>query len=148
MVTESITRLEYLCRIIPPLLLKIKEVDFSHKPAPGKWSIKETLGHLIDSATNNHHRFVRAQFEDKPLITYNADDWVAASHYQTMSSVHMISFWHLYNHHIAEIIKQLPEEMLDRECYSGYDTPRTLAWLFDDYVVHLEHHLGEMVEYD
>ncbi len=148
MVTESITRLEYLCRIIPPLLLKIKEVDFAHRPFPGKWSIKETLGHLIDSATNNHHRFVRAQFEDKPLITYNADDWVAASHYYTMSSVHMISFWHLYNHHIAELIKLLTEEMLARECYSGYDTPRTLAWLFDDYVVHLEHHLGEMVEYD
>ena len=136
-----------MCQIIPPLLLKIKEVDFAQRPSPGKWSIKETLGHLIDSATNNHHRFVRAQFEDKPLITYNADDWVAASPYQTMSSVHMISFWHLYNHHIAELIKKLPEEMLASECYSGYDTPRTLAWLFDDYVVHLEHHLGEMVEY-
>jgi len=148
MVTESIIRLEYLCRIIPPLLLKIKEVDFSHKPAPGKWSIKETLGHLIDSATNNHHRFVSAQFEDKPLITYNADDWVAASHYQTMSSVHMISFWHLYNHHIAELIKQLPVDVLNRECNSGDEAPHTLAWLFDDYVVHLEHHLREMVEYD
>jgi hypothetical protein len=138
MVTESITRLEYLCRIIPPLLLKIKEVDFSHQLAPGKWSKKETLGHLIDSATNNHHRFVRAQFEDKPL---------AASHYQTMSSVHMISFWHLYNHHIAELIKQLPADILERECNSGDEVPHTLAWLFDDYVVHLEHHLGEMVEY-
>ena len=148
MVTESIIRLEYLCRIIPPLLLKIKEVDFSHKPAPGKWSKKETLGHLIDSATNNHHRFVRAQFEDKPLITYNADDWVAASHYYTMSSVHMISFWHLYNHHIAELIKQLPVDVLNRECNSGDESPHTLAWLFDDYVVHLEHHLREMVEYD
>ena len=147
MVTESITRLEYLCQIIPPLLLKIKELDFAQRPSPGKWSIKETLDHLIDSATNNHHRFVRAQFEDKPLITYNADDWVAASHYQTMPMTHMTSFWQLYNLHLAELIRQLPADVLKRECESGDESPHTLAWLFDDYVVHLEHHLGEMVEY-
>ena len=147
MVTDSITRLDYLCRIIPPLIFKLKEVDFSHNSSPGKWSKKETLGHLIDSATNNHHRFVRAQFEDKPLITYYADDWVSASRYQTMPLGHMVSFWLLYNHHIAEIVKQLPEDILKRECNSGDESPRTLAWLFDDYVVHQEHHLKEMVEY-
>ena len=148
MTSESIARLEYLCGIIPAILNDLTEEEISRKPSPTKWSKKETLGHLIDSATNNHHRFVRSQFEDKPLITYNADDWVAASHYQTMSSVHMISFWHLYNHHIAEIIKQLPADVLKRECNSGDESPHTLAWLFDDYVVHLEHHLREMVEYE
>ena len=148
MVSASLARLDYLCSIVPGLLSKLSEEEISFRPAPTKWSIKETLGHLIDSATNNHHRFVRAQFEDKPLITYNADDWVAASHYQTMSSVHMISFWHLYNHHIAELIKQIPAEILERECNSGDESPHTLVWLFDDYVVHLEHHLGEMVEYN
>ena len=147
MTSESIARLEYLCGIIPAILNDLTEEEISRKPSPTKWSIKETLGHLIDSATNNHHRFVRAQLEDKPLITYNADDWVAASHYQTMSSVHMISFWHLYNHHIAEIIKQFPADVLKRECNSGDESPHTLAWFFDDYVVHMEHHLGEMVEY-
>ena len=148
MTSESIARLEYLCGIIPAILNDLTEEEISRKPSPTKWSKKETLGHLIDSATNNHHRFVRSQFEDKPLITYYADDWVAASHYQTMSSVHMISFWHLYNHHITEIIKQLPADVLTRECNSGDESPHTLAWLFDDYVVHLEHHLREMVEYE
>ncbi len=105
------------------------------------------LGHLIDSATNNHHRFVRAQFEDSPLITYNADDWVAASGYQTMSTRHLMYFWQMYNLHILEVIRRMPKEMMERECHSGDDSPHTLAWLFDDYVVHLEHHLGEMVEY-
>ena len=147
MTSPSLTRLELLCQIIPPLLSKLSEEDISFKPKPGKWSIKETLGHLIDSATNNHHRFVRAQFEDKPTITYNADDWVGASHYQAMPTQLLISFWHNYNLYLAELIRQQPDEIMSKECYSGYETPRTLEWLFDDYVVHLEHHLREMVEY-
>ena len=148
MTSESLFRLQYLCQIIPGLLSKISEDDFSSKPSPGKWSKKEMLGHVIDSATNNHHRFVRAQFEDRPTITYNADEWVEASNYQSMPTQQLISFWHLYNQHLAELIRQQPKEIMTKECYSGYETPRTLEWLFDDYVVHLEHHLREMVEYE
>ena len=106
------------------------------------------LGHLIDSATNNHHRFMRAQFENSPLITYNADDWIAASGYQTMPTRHLMYFWQMYNLHILEVIRRMPEEILERECYTGDEMPHTLGWIFDDYVVHLEHHLGEMVEYE
>jgi DinB superfamily len=148
MIAASLTRLEFLCRIIPAKLAEFKEEEWTARPSPEKWSKKEILGHLIDSATNNHHRFVRAQFEDRPLITYNADDWVAASHYQNLPVRHMLYFWQLYNLHIALIIHQLPEAVMERECNSGDEEPHTLAWLFDDYVVHLEHHLREMVEYE
>ena len=68
MITESIKRLQYLCEEIPVLLSIIPEQDFTHKSAPEKWSKKEILGHLIDSATNNHQRFIRAQFENVPSI--------------------------------------------------------------------------------
>jgi hypothetical protein len=71
LITQSLHRLHYLCRIIPPLLLVIDEQTFSHKPAPGKWSKKEIPGHLVDSANNNHQRFLRAQFEDVPAIFYD-----------------------------------------------------------------------------
>ena len=67
----AIKRLEFLCVIIPPLLNEMGEPAFSLKPAANKWSPKEIIGHLIDSATNNHQRFVRVQFEDTPAIVYD-----------------------------------------------------------------------------
>lgn len=114
---------------------------------PDKWSKKEILGHLIDSATNNHHRFIRAQFEDKPHIAYQADAWVSANHYQDLPTQHLISLWQVYNLHIAKVIEQIPAELMLRECHTGDAKPHTLKWLFDDYVVHLEHHLHQLVEY-
>lgn len=147
MTSSSLSRLEYLCSILPGILSNITDEAFSEKPAPDKWSKKEILGHLIDSATNNHHRFVRAQFEDKPLIDYHAETWVSASHYQALPCHHLISFWLLYNLHLAEIIRHMPPEMMQRECQSGDPSPHTLEWLFDDYVVHLEHHLHQLVDY-
>ena len=144
---QSLDRLTHLCTIIPDKFTALSEAEWTTRPAPEKWNKKEILGHLIDSATNNHHRFVRAQFEDKPLITYNADDWVAASRYQHMPVPHLVAFWQIYNLHIAELIRQIPPEIMARECHTGDEAPHTLAWIFGDYVVHLEHHLREMVDY-
>ena len=147
MTQASLSRLDYLCHVIPKKLAECSDADFASKPSPAKWSKKETLGHLIDSATNNHHRFVRAQFEDRPMVTYNADEWVAASRYQMMPARHLIYLWQLYNLHILELIKRMPAEVMELECRTGDESVHTLAWLFDDYVVHLEHHLRQMVEY-
>lgn len=71
MIETSIARLQILCDTIPDLLLNIDEIIFSEKPSNNKWSKKEIIGHLIDSAANNHQRFVRAQFEDLPSIAYD-----------------------------------------------------------------------------
>jgi hypothetical protein len=90
-----LNRLQHLITNIPAKLLAIPEEEFSRKPAPGKWSKKEIIGHLIDSATNNHHRFIRAQFEDVPTITYQQNDWNAASRYNDMEGRHVISFWQI-----------------------------------------------------
>mgnify|MGYP003597480034 CR=1 FL=1 len=62
MIEDSIQRLEYLIDKIPDMIVKISDSEFSHKPMPNKWSKKEILGHLIDSASNNHHRFIRSQY--------------------------------------------------------------------------------------
>jgi hypothetical protein len=147
MIEQSMPRLQYLCNIIPPLLTKLSEDEFSCKIAPEKWSKKEILGHLIDSATNNHQRFVRVQFEDVPTITYNQNLWNHYSYYNKMNSAQLIKFWELYNYRLAELIACIPEHLLQRECNIGKDANVTLEWLIDDYVRHLEHHLKQLVEY-
>jgi hypothetical protein len=148
MINSSIERLNYLIGIIPGLLSKISEKEFSSKPGPDNWSKKEILGHLIDSATNNHQRFVRIQFEDVPVISYDQNLWNAHSYYHEMDKKPLIHFWEVYNRHLAEIVKRIPVEKLSRHSKTARDRePVTLEFLFVDYISHLEHHLKQMVEY-
>src|SRR6478752_1404587 len=97
MIEQSIQRLALLCETIPPLLHEIGDPEFSSKPSPRKWSKKETIGHLIDSATNNHHRFIRGQYEDIPYVNYDTDAWNSCGHYDQIDGGQIISFWTLYN---------------------------------------------------
>jgi hypothetical protein len=147
MLEQTINRLRYLSDIIPDLLTAIPEEDFSFKPSESKWSKKEILGHLIDSATNNHQRFVRVQFENTPFITYNQDGWNNNSYHNKMDSEHLIKFWELYNRYLIELISLIPDEKLTRECNIGKERNVTLQWLIDDYLRHLEHHLKQLVNY-
>ncbi|MBM2815216.1 MAG: hypothetical protein HW421_1978 [Ignavibacteria bacterium] len=147
MITSSITRLQYLIEIIPIKLKTISNEDFNYKPSPTKWSKKEILGHLIDSATNNHHRFIRAQYENIPKICYDQDQWNSLSNYNQLDDEHVINFWTIYNKHLIEILKSIKEENLSKECNTGGDTNFTLEWLIEDYIVHLEHHLKQITEY-
>ncbi|MET6999749.1 DinB family protein [Chitinophaga defluvii] len=146
MIDAAIQRLEYLCDVIPPLLTAIDESTFSHKPSPAKWSKKEIIGHLIDSATNNHHRFIRAQFEETPTIVYDQNKWNTYGFYQQISGTQIIAFWTLYNKQLAQLMRHIPTESLQRYCRTN-DQPLTLAFLINDYVVHLEHHLKQVVDY-
>jgi hypothetical protein len=146
-VQHSIDRLKHLCDTIPELLMGISEDDFSKKPAPAKWSKKEILGHLIDSAANNHQRFVRVQFEDVPLIRYDQDNWNKFSRHQKITGKQVISFWAEHNKYLAEMLQHIPEEALSRECNWGAEKNVTLDYLINDYVVHLEYHLRQIVNY-
>lgn len=149
--TETvIKRLEFLCETIPTLLAKIDEKDFLAKPNAQKWSKKEILGHLIDSATNNHHRIVRGQFEYLPKITYLNEVWNPGNHYQKLAVEHLVSFWTVYNLHLIEIIKHIPEEKMLNEVITeevGENANKTIAFIIEDYVLHLEHHLHQLVSY-
>jgi hypothetical protein len=148
MLHQTINRLQYLCDKIPDLLTTISEENFTFKVSEKKWSKKEILGHLVDSATNNHQRFVRVQFEDVPLIIYNQDKWNDHSYHNKIDSKHLIKFWELYNRHLIELIKLIPDEMLARKSKTDDDKIVTLEWLIEDYVQHLEHHLRQIVNYD
>jgi len=141
MIDDAIKRLSQITEEFPELLKGISEMKFSLKPAPNKWSKKEILGHLIDSATNNHQRFIRVQFEHRPHISYDQNSWVEHSHYNQLTAKQLIRFWTVYNKHLIEIIKRIPEENLQRQCKMKDGKLVTLEFLINDYVVHMEHHL-------
>jgi hypothetical protein len=147
MIETSIDRLQLLCDTIPDLLLNIDEAIFSEKPSSDKWSKKEIIGHLIDSAVNNHQRFVRAQFEDIPSIAYNQNKWNEYNYYQQMNKLQIISFWTAYNRQLVELIKRIPQHKLNARVNIGGAEIVTLGFLINDYVAHLEHHLKQVVQY-
>ena len=147
MIDAALNRLEYLLNIIPGLLKSVDEKEFSFKPSENKWSKKEIVGHLIDSAANNHQRFVRAQFEVQPNIFYRQNKWVKNSHYQQFDSLSVINFWEQYNRHLLQLLKFLPAAALSNTLFMGDDKPVTLDFAINDYVNHLEHHLRQIVTY-
>lgn len=146
MIEKSIERLKFLCDTIPNLLAEVDEQTFSEKLRPEKWSKKEIIGHLIDSAANNHHRFVRGQFENRPTINYDQNKWNDFSFYQQISGQQIIAFWTIYNKQLIEIVKHISKENLQCECIVGGKF-LTLDFLINDYVEHLEHHLRQVVAY-
>lgn len=146
-VQQASERLAFLVQTIPDLLEKIPEIDFSSKPSSSQWSKKEILGHLIDSATNNHQRFIRIQYENEPIIFYDQNKWNELSSYQNLGIAHLIQFWKNYNQHLIEIIKVISDNELQRRGAGGDGQKLPLHFYITDYVVHLEHHLKQLVTY-
>jgi hypothetical protein len=106
---------------------------------------EQVLGHLIDSAANNHQRFVRAQ-EGRALAFpgYAQDDWVRSQHYEERPWEDLTSFWYAYNRHLAHVIARIPDDRRSVSCSVGSNAPVTLGFLVHDYLVHLRHHLGQL----
>jgi hypothetical protein len=145
MIQESINRLTYICQTLPSLLASISDEEFNHKPLPNKWSKKEILGHLIDSATNNHHRFVRGQFETIPSISYEPNHWNACSFHAKQSTQHLITFWTIYNQQLLFLMQNMPADKLQNICNCGGQENHTLQFIINDYIRHLDHHLKQIV---
>jgi hypothetical protein len=129
----------------------------SRRPrAPGKWTPREILGHLIDSASNNHQRFVRARFqEDLVFPGYAQEEWVRGQKYAEARWRDLVELWRLYNLHLARVMDATPRTLrerattrhnfhriLMREVPEG--APARLEDLMRDYVAHLEHHIGQI----
>jgi hypothetical protein len=119
----------------------------SFKENPDKWSKKEILGHLTDSAANNHQRFVRAGYNaaaDFP--PYSQNEWVRIQKYNESEWTDLIAFWSAYNLHLCHIIDRLPEEALSSPCNIGKEEPVTLEFVIKDYLRHLRHHMNVILE--
>jgi len=122
----------------------IPEDKMTYKSSPSKWSKKEIIGHLADSAQNNIRRFIVAQYEESPKIVYNQDQWVALSGYQQYDTASLIALWQSLNKHMVVILKKISKEMSQRHCQT--ENLHTIEWLAEDYIKHLEHHLHQVLE--
>ncbi len=133
------TKLDYLQNI---------NLDYGFKPSPEKWSKKETLGHLIDSAMNNTRRFTECQFSESPytITEYNQDALVKVNNYQHMQMEDLLKLWQHLNKHIAFLLKDISEEKLNTPI-NLYDLSIcNLEFLVEDYIAHLKHHLNQIFE--
>jgi hypothetical protein len=130
-----------------PKLLSVSGDTLNSKPAGMNWTRKEILGHLIDSASNNHHRFIRIQFESTPfqIVSYVQNEWVEKNAYQTQKKEILISLWNAYNIHLAHIIDNIPESKLNAECILKDNKKVTLEFIIKDYIDHMIHHLDQII---
>jgi hypothetical protein len=127
-------------------LRSIDEKTASIRPAPGKWSKKEILGHLTDSAANNHQRFVRLQFGPRlELPGYEQDGWVRVQHYQDRSWTEIVSFWEAYNRHLAFVVRHLDAQCLRNTWRAPDGKEVDLEFIVRDYLVHMRHHLEQIL---
>jgi hypothetical protein len=119
-------------------------IDWETKPAPNKWSKKEIIGHLIDSAQINLQRFVRCTYEENFKLIYEQDDWVAAEHYQDADIKEILDLWILLNRQIMRVLSNYPSERLQAQCDNDKKSVQlhTVEWLAADYVRHMSHHLS------
>ncbi len=142
---SAINEFQELLETVPAELSRISDTEASVASAPGHWSRKEIVGHLLDSAANNHHRFVRAQIQDElSMPGYAQEAWVATQHYQRCAWNHLLELWTAYNRHLLHLMQQVPEYRLRNPCRIGGDEPVTLEFLMIDYVRHLRHHWDQL----
>ena len=127
-------------------LRNIDDAAASKRPAPGKWSNKEILGHLIDSAANNHQRFIRLQLGPSiNLPGYDGDEWVRVQAYQDRPWSEIIDLWRMYNTQLASVIRRVDPAALRNVWHMPDGKAVDLEFIMRDYVDHLRHHLEQIV---
>jgi len=136
---------------------KIDEAAMSLKPAPDKWSKREILGHLIDSAYNNHQRFIKANAQDHLIFEgYDQDEWVKRNNYQNRTTPEVVDLWLTTNFHLSFMIKNLPETLLNKKTTQHHfhkmcmqlipeGESSNLSYLIWDYIYHMEYHLKQII---
>jgi hypothetical protein len=141
-----------------PALLAIADGAPGRRTDPRKWSPCEVIGHLIDSASNNHQRFVRAQFQEDLIFPgYDQDAWVRVQRYADVPWTELVTLWAAFNRHIAHVMGAVPIDARNRQ--RARHNLHALAWMappteelatldyfMADYVGHLRHHLRQILD--
>jgi hypothetical protein len=143
----AIELLRHLLDTEPAQLAELSETTAALKPPSEKWSPKEELGHLLDSAANNHQRIVRTLLEDRPAMpAYDQKRWVQAHRYQQRDWRELIDSWAALNRQILIVAAWLNDSVWARTCTIASSEPLTLKFVFEDYVAHMGHHLAHIKE--
>jgi len=130
-----------------PELRALSRVDVSELRGSGAWSRLEILGHLIDSAANNHQRYVRVQSVDELCFPdYDQQAWVASQDYRTCEWDRLVDLWAAYNRHLAHVLEAMPAANLETPCRVGESQAGSVRDLIDQYLVHMRHHLAQLTE--
>ncbi|MCK1981476.1 MULTISPECIES: DinB family protein [Peribacillus] len=132
---------------IPNEFNQMTEKELNHRPTPHKWSKKEILGHLCDSALNNMNRFIKIQYEEQPYViqTYNQEQWVLVQNYQERPMDEIVNLFCSLNKQIIHIITNTPNDRLSILCDIGNNQLQSLEWLIKDYLEHMEHHINNQI---
>jgi len=138
----ALTLLRDLLQGVPGRLERLSKETVESRPTPSTWSPKEELGHLLDSAANNHQRIVRAQLEDSPAMPgYEQNRWVAVHAYQRRNWKELIELWQALNRQLLAAAEAVPDSAWSRTLTVAGSEPLTLQFVFEDYVAHMLHHL-------
>lgn len=149
--------LTHIVESVTPALEALPDGQSAVSRAPGAWTPRQILGHLIDSACNNHSRFVRAQLTDSLVCQgYDQEAWVAVQGYADASWLDLVTLWRVYNLNLARVIALIPAEVstrtrrehnLDEVAWRlvPRSEPVTLEYFVRDYIGHLEHHLTQVL---
>ena len=128
-----------------PVLRQVGERESEQPALAGGWSRKQLLGHLIDSASNNHQRFVRAALQGAlEFPAYDQAGWARLQAAGEARWALLVALWADYNRYLAHIIARLPADKLASRCRIGDGQPVTLEFLAKDYLRHLLHHLKQI----
>jgi len=137
-----IEKLSELLDEVPGKLRHLSEEEISLKPRPEKWSKKEILGHMCDSCFNNLQRIIRVQYEDRPFIMYNQDEWVKIQDYQNRSAKDVIDIWVCLHLQFIHVLKTFPKNHLESIIDVGQEV--TTRFVIMDYLDHQNHHLRQI----
>jgi hypothetical protein len=124
----------------------LPDPEASFQPSADRWSIKQVLGHLIDSASNNHQRFIRLQSSDIRFPYYDQNIWVVANQYQSSDFGLLLQLWYSYNLQILHLLQFVPGSSLEHKWLRDDGSEVTLAFIIEDYFRHLTHHIERIRE--
>jgi DinB superfamily len=137
---DTLSLLRRLLDDVPARLGRVS--DAGRKPASGKWSPKEELGHLLDSAANNHQRIVRVQMrEGLDMPGYEQEQWVRLHAYQKRDWQELIQSWSALNRQLFAAAESVPDSAWQHTCTVAGPELLTLQFVFEDYLRHMLHHL-------